>query len=108
MSLLHPLAPGSVTTIFGILVVILAAMLHWVIDSAEKTLAKLENSKNKDKKSSKKKKGVLEDNLQLSFYQLDDPLLMDIKEKLKSIDINSMSPLDAFDTIRALKKQIGL
>ena len=86
----------------------MAGMPQWVIDSAEKTLAKLESNKNVDKKSSKKKKGVLEDNLQLSFYQLDDPLLMDIKEKLKAMDINSMSPLDAFDAIRNLKKQIGL
>ena len=105
---LRKLVPGGVEHSFGIHVARMAGMPQWVIDSAEKTLAKLENSKNKDKKSSKKKKGVLEDNLQLSFYQLDDPLLMDIKEKLKSIDINSMSPLDAFDTIRALKKQIGL
>jgi hypothetical protein len=38
---------------------------------------------------------------------LDDPLLLDIKEKLKAMDINSMSPLDAFDALRSLKKQLG-
>ncbi len=56
----------------------------------------------------KRKKSIVQDNLQLSFYQLDDPLLLDIKEKLKAMDINSMSPLDAFDAIRSLQKQIGV
>ena len=105
---LRKLVPGGVEHSFGIHVARMAGMPQWVIDSAERTLAKLESNKNVDKKSSKKKKGVLEDNLQLSFYQLDDPLLMDIKEKLKAMDINSMSPLDAFDASRNRKKQIGL
>jgi DNA mismatch repair protein MutS len=46
--------------------------------------------------------------VQLTLYQLDDPLLLEIKEELQNIDINQMSPLDAFDTIRRLKKKIGL
>ncbi len=47
------------------------------------------------------------ENLQLSIYQLDDPLLLEIKEKLKSMDLNTMSPLDAFDALRDLRRQIG-
>ena len=46
--------------------------------------------------------------VQLSLYQLDDPLLLDIKNQLKNADINRMSPLDAFDLIRELKKKAGL
>ena len=46
--------------------------------------------------------------MQLSLYQLDDPLLLDIKKELKEADLNAMSPLDAFDLIRELKKRIGL
>ena len=46
--------------------------------------------------------------VQLSLYQLDDPLLLDIKEELTKLDINKMSPLDAFDALRGLKKKIGL
>ena len=46
--------------------------------------------------------------IQLSLYQLDDPLLLEIKDELKKIDINRMSPLDAFDELRSLKKKIGL
>ena len=46
--------------------------------------------------------------MQLSLYQLDDPLLLDIKDELTRIDINQMSPLDAFDTLRGLKKKLGV
>jgi len=46
--------------------------------------------------------------VQLSFFQLEDPLLVSIRDELREMDINSMSPLDAFDKLRALKKKIGL
>ena len=45
--------------------------------------------------------------LQLSFFQMDDPLLLDIKHIIESIDINSISPLDAFDTIRQIKNKLN-
>ncbi len=44
--------------------------------------------------------------LQLSFFQLDDPLLLDIKHIIEQIDINSISPLNAFDTIRQIKNKL--
>ena len=47
------------------------------------------------------------DSLQLSFYQLEDPLLLEVRNKLEALDINNMTPLDAFDALRMLKKQIG-
>lgn len=105
---LRKLVPGGVEHSFGIHVARMAGMPQWVINAAEKTLNKLESKKDDGKSDSKKKKGAMEDNLQLSFFQLDDPLLVDIKDKLKAMDINTMSPLDAFDALRALKKQIGL
>lgn len=52
--------------------------------------------------------GKTDGGIQLSLYQLDDPLLLDIKEELKKLDINRMSPLEAFDTLRGLRKKIGL
>ena len=45
--------------------------------------------------------------VQLSLYQLDDPLLLEIRDELEKMDINKMSPLDAFDALRGLKKKIG-
>ena len=56
----------------------------------------------------KKKKSSAADNLQLSFFQLEDPLLCDLRDTIKAMDINSMSPLDAFDAIRKLKEKLGL
>lgn len=106
---LRKLSPGGVAHSFGIHVARMAGMPQEVIDSAQRTLNTLESNRNNgtpDKKETKKRQ--IADNLQLSFYQLDDPLLLDLKEKLKAMDINAMSPLDAFDAIRALKKQIGL
>jgi DNA mismatch repair protein MutS len=46
--------------------------------------------------------------VQLSFFQLEDPLLISIRDELKEMDINTLSPLDAFDKLRVLKKKIGL
>ena len=59
-------------------------------------------------KTGKSARSTPDKGVQLTLYQLDDPLLLEIKEELKNIDINQMSPLDAFDTIRRLKKKIGL
>jgi hypothetical protein len=56
----------------------------------------------------KKKKESAADNLQLSFFQLEDPLLCDLRDSIKAMDINTMSPLDAFDAIRRLKEKLGL
>lgn len=107
---LRKLCPGGVAHSFGIHVARMAGMPRQVIDSAQKTLDKLESGRDNGsagKKEVKKRKSG-GDNLQLSFYQLEDPLLSDLRDRLKAMDINTMSPLDAFDAIRALKKQIGL
>jgi DNA mismatch repair protein MutS len=112
---LRKLCEGGVAHSFGIHVARLAGMPQAVVESAQRKLLRLESMRdadsrkeNEDKKAlSGRKKSTLQDNLQLSFYQLDDPLLVEIKEKLQAMDINTMSPLDAFDALRALKKQIG-
>ena len=64
--------------------------------------------KNGKNLASKKKKSSAADNLQLSFFQLEDPLLCDLRDSIKAMDINAMSPLDAFDAIRKLKEKLGL
>jgi DNA mismatch repair protein MutS len=60
------------------------------------------------RKTGKSARPIPDKGIQLTLYQLDDPLLLEVKEELRNIDINQMSPLDAFDTIRRLKKKIGL
>ena len=46
--------------------------------------------------------------MQLSFFQLDDPVLVQIRDELKNLAIEKMSPLDAFDKLREIKKLTGL
>jgi len=121
---LRKLCPGGVAHSFGIHVARMAGMPQAVIDSAQRTLNMLEKKEEgtqlggakegpevgKTGKGlvSKKKKSSAADNLQLSFFQLEDPLLCDLRDSIKAMDINSMSPLDAFDAIRKLKEKLGL
>jgi DNA mismatch repair protein MutS len=46
--------------------------------------------------------------LQLSFFQLEDPLLASLKEELDNADLNNMTPLQAFDLLRSMKEQLGI
>ena len=48
------------------------------------------------------------DGIQLSFFQLDDPVLSSLKEDLDAADINNMTPLQAFDLLRSMKEKMGL
>ncbi len=46
--------------------------------------------------------------LQLSFFQLEDPLLSSLKDQLDNADLNNMTPLQAFDLLRSMKEQLGI
>lgn len=106
---LRKLCEGGVAHSFGIHVARLAGMPSNVVVGAERKLSELESAKKagEDVRTSKGN-ATAGQPMQLSLYQLDDPLLLEIKEQLKNADINSMSPLDAFDLIRELKKKAGL
>lgn len=101
---LRKLTPGGVAHSFGIHVARLAGMPREVVDSAQKLLRKLEEGG----PTSKPRVQDVEEPLQLSIFQLDDPILVDVRDTLRGMDLNSMSPLDAFDLLRELKKKIGL
>ena len=93
---LRKLTPGGVAHSFGIHVARMAGMPAKVVESARRTLASLEAGLSP------------ESGMQLSLFQLDDPTLGAIRDILKETDLNSMSPLQAFDLIRSLKEQLGL
>ena len=103
---LRKLLPGGVAHSFGIHVARLAGMPGDVVYRAEKKLRELEAASPVPRDGQPEK--APGPGVQLSLYQLDDPLLVDIKEELARMDINKMSPLDAFDALRGLKKKIGL
>ena len=98
---LRKLTPGGVAHSFGIHVARLAGMPPEVIASAEKTLRELE-------KKQKQVAAIPDDGVQLSFFQLDDPTLSSLKEKLEAADLNNMTPLQAFDLLRAMKAELGV
>ncbi len=106
---LRKLLPGGVAHSFGIHVARMAGMPQEVVKRAERVLKQLEaREKDLSKADRKKRMTMNEEAVQLSFFQLEDPLLMSIRDELNEIDINTMSPLDAFDKLRSLKKKIGL
>ena len=93
---LRKLEKGGVAHSFGIHVARLAGMPKEVIETAERTLKELET------KQSSRDEGV-----QLSFFQLDDPTLSSLREKLAAADLNNMTPLQAFDLLREMKAEVG-
>ena len=134
---LRKLMPGGVAHSFGLHVARMAGMPKQVLESAEKTLAALEAgdkgavsddasssdgsrissvipslSRNPQKmvKPHNIKEGRVESDgsIQLSFFQLEDPLLSSLKEELDRADLNNMTPLQAFDLLRSMKEQLGI
>ena len=110
---LRKLVEGGVAHSFGLHVARLAGMPKQVLESADKTLQTLETGNTVPVHTVKPhnvKEGRVESDgsLQLSFFQLEDPLLSSLKESLEDADLNNMTPLQAFDLLRNMKEQMGL
>ncbi|WP_407508367.1 DNA mismatch repair protein MutS [Elizabethkingia anophelis] len=103
---LRKLIPGGSEHSFGIHVAKLAGMPSKVVHRAEEILKTLEDSRAQSG-SSEKIKRVTEENMQLSFFQLDDPVLENIREELTKIDINTLTPIEALMKLNSIKKMIG-
>jgi DNA mismatch repair protein MutS len=114
---LRKIKEGGTAHSFGIHVARMAGMPQAVLESAERTLKALENSDKLDAigaltpvKPHTTKAGKVEKDgsLQLSMFQLDDPLLESLRDRLKTADLNNMTPLQAFDLLRAMKDELGI
>ena len=114
---LRKIKEGGTAHSFGIHVARMAGMPGPVLESAERTLKALENSGKLDAvgaltpvKPHNVKEGHVEKDgsLQLSLFQLDDPLLESLRDRLRQADINNMTPLQAFDLLRGMKEELGL
>lgn len=104
---MRKLVPGGSEHSFGIHVAKLAGMPAKVINRANEILKTLEASRTQDGGTSENIKRVTEENMQLSFFQLDDPVLENIREELTKIDINTLTPIEALMKLNAIKKMIG-
>ena len=107
---LRKLIEGGSEHSFGIHVAKLAGMPSQVVQRASKMLVQLEESHEVDKKSSVKekvKKAVNSPDMQLSFFQMNDPVLENIRDELISIDINTLTPVEALMKLNEIKKIVG-
>jgi len=103
---LRKLVAGGSEHSFGIYVAKLAGMPTKVVNRAKEILKTLENSRSQDQNMENIKR-VTEENLQLSFFQLDDPALENIREELTQIDINTLTPIEALMKLNKIKNMIG-
>jgi len=102
---LRKLVSGGSEHSFGIYVAKLAGMPTPVIHRASKMLKQLEkNHTNEDVKSTLK--NASEEEMQLSFFQLDDPLLEDIKEEILSTNIDTLTPIEALMKLNEIKRML--
>ena len=102
---LRKLVAGGSNHSFGIHVAKLAGMPNVVIHRANKILAKLEkNNKNAEVKEVLKQ--AQHEEMQLSFFQLDDPLLENIKEEILATNIDALTPIEALMKLNEIKRML--
>ena len=97
------LVKGGSAHSFGIHVAKMAGMPQTVILKAQKLLKKLEKNHSSDALNGIKSGN---DEMQMSFFNLDDPLLEEIKEEILSLDINSITPVEALMKLNEIKRMI--
>lgn len=102
---LRKLVSGGSNHSFGIHVAKLAGMPNMVIHRANKILKKLEeNNKNDEVKEALKQ--TQNEDLQLSFFQLDDPLLENIREEILATNIDTLTPIEALMKLNEIKRML--
>jgi DNA mismatch repair protein MutS len=98
------LIPGGSAHSFGIHVAKMAGMPKQVLNKANAILKKLEATHGTEQRS--ERMNELADDMQLSFFQLDDPTLEAIKEELLETDINNLTPVEALNKLNAIKNKL--
>lgn len=128
---LRKLVPGGTEHSFGIHVAKMAGMPPRVIDRAKAVLEDLERQRRGTssegsgevsadtpdtsgvsapdaKRGRGRHAGAEEGAMQLSFFQLDDPVLKEIRDQIRGLDINSLTPIEALNKLNEIKKLSGL
>ena len=100
---IRKLVKGGSAHSFGIHVAKMAGMPQIVIQKAQKLLKQLEKRHSSEELSGIKSAN---DELQLSIFNLDDPLLEDIKEEILNIDINTLTPVEALMKLNEIKRML--
>lgn len=104
---LRKLVPGGSEHSFGIHVARMAGMPQQVLHRANKILKKLEDSHGMQENGKRLKKSA-EEELQLSFFNLDDPILEELKEDILKLDIDTLTPVEALMKLNEIKRMLHL
>jgi DNA mismatch repair protein MutS len=102
---LRKLVPGGSHHSFGIHVAKMAGMPQAVLDRENKILKRLEKSHSSEELT-EEMKSIAKDEMQLSFFKLDDPLLEQIKEEILDIDIDTLTPVEALMKLNEIKRML--
>lgn len=100
---IRKLVKGGSAHSFGIHVAKMAGMPQIVILKAQKLLKKLEKNHSNDALNGIK---AAKDEMQMSFFNLDDPLLEEIKEEILNLDINTITPMEALMKLNEIKRML--
>jgi DNA mismatch repair protein MutS len=106
---LRKLKPGGSAHSFGIHVARMAGMPRSVVQRANEILEELEKSH--QKQTLTKPISELSSNregFQMSIFQLDDPVLKQIRDEIKNLDINNLTPIEALNKLNEIKKITGI
>lgn len=106
---LRKLVRGGSNHSFGIHVARMAGMPPSVVKRADEILVQLEGD-NRKESLAKPLDGMAEkrEGFQLSFFQMDDPVLKAIRDEIRTLDINNLTPIEALNKLNEIKKLSGL
>ena len=103
---LRKLVEGGSEHSFGIHVAKMAGMPKSVVDRANVIMKRLEKA-HASQENKAKDLIAKDDEMQLSFFQLDDPILERIRDEIQDLDINSLTPVEALMKLNEIKKMTG-
>jgi DNA mismatch repair protein MutS len=107
---LRKLVKGGSEHSFGIHVAKLAGLPHSVVSRANEILAQLEKDNRKsstsenNKTNEPKKSQLSKEGYQLSFFQMDDPVLSQVRDEIVNLDVNNLTPIEALNKLNEIKK----
>ena len=101
---LRKLVPGGSAHSFGIHVAKMSGMPEFVIRRASQKLKGLEKSNTIETNAESLKVG--KDEMQLSFFNLDDPILESLREEITDLDIDKLTPIEALMKLNQIKRQL--
>ena len=104
---IRKLEPGGSNHSFGIHVAKMAGMPNKVIKKATEIMTQLENSHRNQSESNVMTDIANQENVQLSFFQLDDPALIDLKKIIMETDINTLTPIEALMKLNEIKNKLN-